>query len=104
MKDDVVIVSAARTPVGAFNGAFANLPAHDMTPRWLAVGFAGLIVLAGLYLAFSPSGKSERAHLARLEELVAKGQSPADVLLEGLENVPDMCAEIIRRADLGTGT
>src|SRR5437870_419860 len=30
MKDDVVIVSAARTAVGSFNGAFANLPAHDL--------------------------------------------------------------------------
>src|SRR5262249_31423053 len=30
MKDDIVIVSAARTPVGSFNGAFANLPAHDL--------------------------------------------------------------------------
>jgi acetyl-CoA C-acetyltransferase len=30
MKDGVVIVSAARTPVGSFNGAFANLPAHDL--------------------------------------------------------------------------
>jgi acetyl-CoA C-acetyltransferase len=30
MKDDVVIVSAARTPVGAFNGAFGNLPAHEL--------------------------------------------------------------------------
>jgi acetyl-CoA C-acetyltransferase len=30
MKDDIVIVSAARTPVGAFNGVFANLPAHEL--------------------------------------------------------------------------
>ena len=30
MKDDIVIVGAARTPVGAFNGAFASLPAHDL--------------------------------------------------------------------------
>jgi acetyl-CoA C-acetyltransferase len=30
MKDDIVIVGAARTPVGAFNGAFANLPAHEL--------------------------------------------------------------------------
>jgi acetyl-CoA C-acetyltransferase len=30
MKDDIVIVSAARTPVGSFNGAFANLPAHEL--------------------------------------------------------------------------
>jgi acetyl-CoA C-acetyltransferase len=27
---DVVIVGAARTPVGAFNGAFANVPAHEL--------------------------------------------------------------------------
>ena len=30
MKDDIVIVGAARTAVGAFNGAFANLPAHEL--------------------------------------------------------------------------
>ena len=30
MKDDIVIVSAARTAVGAFNGAFANLAAHEL--------------------------------------------------------------------------
>ena len=30
MTDDIVIVSAARTPIGAFNGAFAGLPAHEL--------------------------------------------------------------------------
>src|ERR1700736_3498736 len=30
MKDDIVIVSAVRTPVGAFNGALATLPAHEL--------------------------------------------------------------------------
>jgi acetyl-CoA C-acetyltransferase len=30
MKNDIVIVGAARTPVGAFAGAFGNLPAHDL--------------------------------------------------------------------------
>ena len=30
MKDDIVIVGAARTPVGAFNGALGNLPAHEL--------------------------------------------------------------------------
>src|SRR5690606_34468448 len=29
-KDDIVIASAARTPVGAFNGALANTPAHEL--------------------------------------------------------------------------
>jgi acetyl-CoA C-acetyltransferase len=30
MADDIVIVGATRTPVGSFNGAFANLPAHEL--------------------------------------------------------------------------
>jgi acetyl-CoA C-acetyltransferase len=30
MKDDVVIVGSARTPVGAFNGALSSLSAHDL--------------------------------------------------------------------------
>src|SRR6202521_6163545 len=30
MKDDIVIVSATRTPVGAFNGAFDTVPAHEL--------------------------------------------------------------------------
>jgi acetyl-CoA C-acetyltransferase len=30
MKDDIVIVSATRTPVGSFNGALAGLPAHEL--------------------------------------------------------------------------
>ncbi len=30
MKDDVVIVSAARTPVGSFNGTLSSLPAHQL--------------------------------------------------------------------------
>ena len=28
--EDVVIVSAVRTPVGSFNGAFGSVPAHDL--------------------------------------------------------------------------
>src|SRR6516165_7798270 len=30
MKDDIVIVAAARTPVGAFNGALASLAAPEL--------------------------------------------------------------------------
>jgi acetyl-CoA C-acetyltransferase len=30
MKDDIVIVSAARTAVGAFNGALGGVPAHEL--------------------------------------------------------------------------
>jgi acetyl-CoA C-acetyltransferase len=30
MMSDIVIASAARTPIGSFNGAFATVPAHDL--------------------------------------------------------------------------
>jgi acetyl-CoA C-acetyltransferase len=40
MKDDIVIVGAARTPVGAFNGAFANLPAHELGKVAIAAALA----------------------------------------------------------------
>jgi len=30
MPDEIVIVSAARTAVGSFNGAFAAIPAHEL--------------------------------------------------------------------------
>lgn len=67
MSDDVVIVSAARTPVGSFNGAFATMPAHDL---------GAIAIKAAL----------ERADLdpARVTEVImgqiltaAQGQNPA---------------------------
>jgi acetyl-CoA C-acetyltransferase len=41
---DIVIVSAARTPVGSFNGALASLPAHELG----AVAIAAAVQRAGL--------------------------------------------------------
>ncbi|HEX5776002.1 MAG TPA: acetyl-CoA C-acetyltransferase, partial [Caulobacteraceae bacterium] len=35
---DIVIVSAARTPVGSFNGALSSLPAHELGA--IAIGAA----------------------------------------------------------------
>jgi acetyl-CoA C-acetyltransferase len=41
---DIVIASAARTPVGSFNGAFASLPAHELG----AVAIRGALDRAGV--------------------------------------------------------
>ncbi|MBN9597466.1 MAG: acetyl-CoA C-acetyltransferase [Afipia sp.] len=67
MSDDVVIVSAARTPVGTFNGAFANTPAHDLG----AVAIKAALERAGI-------------EPARVSEVImgqiltaAQGQNPA---------------------------
>ena len=40
----IVIVGAARTPVGAFNGAFANVPAHELG----AAAIGGALARAGV--------------------------------------------------------
>jgi len=37
--DDVVILSAVRTPIGAFQGALAGLPAHALGARALAAAY-----------------------------------------------------------------
>jgi len=39
--DDIVIVSAARTPVGSFNGAFGSLPAHELGRVAILAAMAG---------------------------------------------------------------
>ena len=44
MSTSVVIASAARTPVGSFNGAFATVPAHDLG----AVAIRGVLERAGV--------------------------------------------------------
>lgn len=43
-ENKIVIASAARTPVGAFNGAFANVPAHELG----AVAISGALSRAGV--------------------------------------------------------
>ena len=76
--DDVVIVSAARTPVGSFNGAFASLPAHQL----------GIVALRAAM---------ERAQLdpAHVDEVIlgqvltaAQGQNPARQAARGA-GIPD---------------
>ncbi len=47
MSTDIVIVSAARTPVGAFNGAFANTPAHELGAEVLKAAMARAGVAPG---------------------------------------------------------
>ncbi len=47
-------------------------------------------------------GKDERVHLARLRDLVQRGQTPADRLLEGVVPGANFRAEVIRLSGLST--
>jgi acetyl-CoA C-acetyltransferase len=67
MSSEIVIVSAARTPVGSFNGAFATTPAHDLG----AVVIKAALERAGI----EPSQVSEVIMGQVLA--AAQGQNPA---------------------------
>ncbi len=66
--EDVVIVSAARTPVGSFNGAFANVPAHELGRTAIKAALARA--------PMSPVRTSPRRSSAR-SLTAAQGQNPA---------------------------
>ncbi len=65
--EDVVIVSAARTPVGAFNGAFATLPAHKL----------GEIAIRGALERAKLSGDEVSEVILGQVLTAAQGQNPA---------------------------
>ncbi len=65
--EDIVIVSAARTPVGSFNGAFASVPAHDL---------GTIAIRAALTRAGLEPGEVDEAILGQVLT-AAQGQNPA---------------------------
>jgi acetyl-CoA C-acetyltransferase len=67
MTDDVVIVSAARTAVGSFNGAFANTPAHEL---------GAAVVKAALERAGVEPGRVSEVILGQILT-AGQGQNPA---------------------------
>src|SRR6266568_239363 len=67
MSDDVVIVSAARTPVGSFNGAFATMPAHDL---------GAVAIKAALERAGIKPGRVSEVIMGQILT-AAQGQNPA---------------------------
>src|SRR5256885_3490236 len=66
-SDDVVIVSAARTPVGSFNGAFATMPAHDL---------GAVAIKAALERAGVEPGRVSEVIMGQILT-AAQGQNPA---------------------------
>ena len=63
----VVIASAARTPVGSFNGAFANIPAHELG----AAAIKGALERAGV-----EAGEVDEVIMGQILA-AGEGQNPA---------------------------
>jgi acetyl-CoA C-acetyltransferase len=64
---DIVIASAARTPVGSFNGALATLPAHELG----SIAISGALERAGV-----EAGEVQEVILGQILT-AAQGQNPA---------------------------
>jgi acetyl-CoA C-acetyltransferase len=64
---DIVIAAAARTPVGAFNGAFANVPAHEL---------GATAIRAAIERAKVPPSEVDEVILGQVLT-AAQGQNPA---------------------------
>ncbi|MEW9805996.1 acetyl-CoA C-acetyltransferase [Mesorhizobium sp. ZMM04-5] len=67
MSSSIVVAGAARTPVGSFNGAFANVPAHDLG----AVAVKEALARAGV------DGKEVDEVILGQILTAAQGQNPA---------------------------
>jgi len=66
-QQDIVIVGAARTAVGSFNGAFANTPAHDL---------GATVIKAALERAGVEAGEVDEVILGQILS-AGQGQNPA---------------------------
>ncbi|MDB5559372.1 MAG: acetyl-CoA C-acetyltransferase, partial [Enterovirga sp.] len=66
-QTDIVIVGAARTPVGSFNGAFANTPAHEL---------GAVAIKAALERAKVEAGEVDEVILGQILT-AGQGQNPA---------------------------
>ena len=93
--DDVVILSAVRTPIGAFQGALAGLPAHALGARAIAAAIerAGLTpeeIQAAAPIFHDSFRQAERAGydavvpLGMLDIGVDGGRSAVDIPVIGL--------------------
>ena len=68
MQTTIVIASAARTPVGAFNGALASLPAHEL---------GKIAIKAALERARVEPGDVSEVIMGQILSAPAQGQNPA---------------------------
>ncbi len=76
--------------------AFRGKPLAEVAQRLVAIADGGLERRARV----NASNDDERVHLARLRRLAADAKTPADVLLEGMENEKDPAQAMVERSAL----
>ena len=99
--EPIVIASAARTPVGSFNGSFANVPAHELGATAIkgALERAGVdpadvdeVIMGQILAAGEGQNPARQAHI--------KAGLPIESAAWGLNQV---CGSGLRAVALGAG-
>jgi glutamate--cysteine ligase len=93
---DELAESRRRIPFDGLRTPFRGKPLQALAERMVSIAMGGLTRRGIL----DRDGHDESVHLRALEALVAKGQTPADELLAGLVDGPDLKAQILKRAAL----
>ena len=92
--DDLALVRQ-QIPSLALQATFRGKPLLDLAEKVYAIAERGIERRGKI----SRDGKDERIHLAHLKKLLEQGQSPADVLIGGMDgSVGDFTREMLRRA------
>jgi glutamate--cysteine ligase len=91
-------VSGVRADVArhGLRALFRDKPLVELAQRVLEIAEGGLERRARK----RPDGKDERVHLKEIRRLLDKGLTPADLLLDGIEEAADFRTEVMKRADL----
>jgi glutamate--cysteine ligase len=92
-------VAELRTRVwrDGLRATFRGAPLAALAERMVAIAEGGLERRGH---TDGPGGKDERVHLVRLRKLVGEGRTPADVLLEGMNQESDPERAMLERAAL----
>lgn len=95
---DVDAVAAARPQIAKVGLAatVGGTPLRDVAMTMLGLADGGLSRRARM----NENGDDERVHLAAIAALTEAGKSPADVLLDGIEDEPNLRAAILARTQI----
>src|SRR3569833_2043054 len=85
---DIVIVSAARTPVGSFNGALSSLPAHELGK----IAILAAVARAGIPVAAVDAGAPVDSPAWSLNQLCGAGLR---AIALGAQQIQDGSADIV---------
>lgn len=94
LDHDVVEASRAGIAKHGLRGELAGRPVGEWARELLAISEAGLERLGHL----NRRGEDERIHLSKLKALIEAGKTPADAMLEGIDEGEPLLPQVLEKA------